>query len=135
MNTKQIGTICELKVATGLLQKGYIVSLPLGENCPYDLIFDNGSGLYRVQCKNGILRGGSIKAKLESVHYRADEGKVTSKGIDKTQTDYIGIYCSELESVYLVNINDVGSTQCNLRVDEVKSSQIKGIRWANDYKI
>ena len=37
----------------GLREMGYSLLVPFGENTRYDLVVDDGSQLWRVQCKTG----------------------------------------------------------------------------------
>lgn len=52
-NSKHIGLISQQHIITKLLETGYSVSIPLGDNNEYDLIVDTGSKLFCVQCKTG----------------------------------------------------------------------------------
>ena len=50
-STKQKGDLAELKVASHLLELGYRVAIPFGEDWDYDLILCRGRRLERVQVK------------------------------------------------------------------------------------
>lgn len=50
-HTKLKGDIAEQAVAFDLTKRGYHVSKPLSKCCPYDLIYDDGANLFRVQVK------------------------------------------------------------------------------------
>ena len=50
-HTKLKGDIAVAAVIFDLTKKGYIVSEPMSENAPYDLICDTGSKLLRIQVK------------------------------------------------------------------------------------
>lgn len=55
-NETQIrGITTELIVAQKLIEHGYIVSIPYGNNSRYDLIVDTGKKCYRVQVKHASL--------------------------------------------------------------------------------
>lgn len=55
-NEKQItGITTELMVARKLIELGYIVSVPYGNNSRYDLIVDTDTDCYRVQVKHASL--------------------------------------------------------------------------------
>ena len=45
-------------MAAALIEAGYAVSKPFGENQRYDLVIDDGETLARVQVKTGRLRNG-----------------------------------------------------------------------------
>lgn len=111
-----------------LLQLGKRVLLPFGGGARYDLAFDENGQLVRVQCKTGALRKGcvafntcSLGRKGEQYHYRDD-------------ADLFGIYCPDTDSVYLVPVEDVGSSKGYLRVDPARNN-IGTIRWADKYKV
>lgn len=52
-NSKSVGERSEAAILNWLIQLGYAVSIPFGNNQRYDLIADDGKGLIRVQCKTG----------------------------------------------------------------------------------
>jgi len=51
MKTKQKGVLGEQLVLLDLLKKGYIVSKPVNEDSPYDLLVDTKEELLRIQVK------------------------------------------------------------------------------------
>lgn len=53
-HTKNKGDIGLTKIVADLTEQGYYVSLPISEHLPYDLIFDDGKKLRRVQVKYRI---------------------------------------------------------------------------------
>lgn len=135
MNTKTIGDTCELKVASRLVELGYKVSFPFGENSSYDLILDKDGILYRVQCKNGKYANGSITIRLQSTYYDKSVGKSTARTFVKSKVDLVGVYCSHTNEVYLIPVADMKATTCVLRVDSTSRNRPRQTRWAKDYKI
>ncbi len=67
LTTDQKGNIAELAVAHAAAKLGLVVFSPVGEGSRYDLIFDLGGRLLRVQCKWGAAkrRGGVLVVKLQ----------------------------------------------------------------------
>ena len=56
LNQKQIyGITTELIVAQKFIEKGFIVSIPLGNTSRYDMIVDTDKERYRVQVKHASL--------------------------------------------------------------------------------
>lgn len=56
-DTNHKGNVAEMVIATEAMKLGVDVMKPLGEHTRYDLIFDLGSRLLRVQCKWAPLTG------------------------------------------------------------------------------
>jgi len=52
MNTKHKGDIAEQAAALQALRRSWSVSRPVGDNQPYDLIFDISGALVKVQVKS-----------------------------------------------------------------------------------
>ena len=49
-NTKSVGDETEVAILHELVEAGWSVSIPFGDNDKYDLVVDDGDELYRVQC-------------------------------------------------------------------------------------
>lgn len=79
LSTQFKGTVTELKVASYLLELGYIVSQPLVQDSKYDLIVDVNSKLIRLQVKtsriNDSSTGKSIKFNCRSTTNNVRECK------------------------------------------------------------
>lgn len=114
INTKVKGDITEAMVAARLLQFGVAVLKPFGDNQRYDLVTDDGTKFTRVQCKTGRLRNGCIEFNTKSVGYG---GKTTSY---HGQVDVFGVYCQEVDKVYIVPIEDCGTSNKKLRYEVAK---------------
>jgi hypothetical protein len=130
-DTKSVGDLSELMVAAALAHPGYTVSLP-GENARYDLVIDKDGVLSRVQVKTGRLRSGSIQWNCCSTHTHRN-GPATRPYID--EIDFFGVYCPQLDSTYLIPIAVTSRTCSSLRVATAKNSQVKRVRWAEEYLI
>lgn len=64
-NTKQKGSYALAQCIAKLYAMGYEVLLPIGDRQPYDLIFDDGEHLYKVQVKYaGLYKSGKCKVGL-----------------------------------------------------------------------
>ena len=128
-DTKSIGDRSEAVVLAALVQRGYHVLIPFGENHRYDLVVDDGSKFFRIQVKTGRLRKGVIWFNCYSSHTHR-KGTTCRRYLG--DIEYFGVYCSHVESVYLVPVGDVPLRGC-LRIDHPKNGQFKKMRWAGDY--
>lgn len=126
-NTTTVGARTEGIVLAALLKARKKVLLPFGGDARYDLAYDEGGLLVRVQCKTAVLRNGvavfnsrSLKRDGTQVHYKGD-------------ADFFGVYCEATGSVYLVPVELAAKSKGSLRVEPPKNNQTKGILYAKDY--
>lgn len=131
MKSKDKGDIAELKLAVALKQKGYIVSFPYGDNAPYDLLIDDGILVSKIQCKHGRYKKGCVLFITKS-STRSGGKRVETNYVGKV--DFFGVYCAELDTCYLIPIDEVAKHGSSLRVEESKSLNNK-IKWAKNYEI
>ena len=129
-NTKRVGDISELRVMLALVNAGYRVAIPFGEDQRYDLIIEKDNVLSRVQVKTGRLRNGVILFNCFSSH--AHRGGATVR-MYTGEVEFFGVYCPDMDSTYLVPITQIDVQRGWLRVSPVKNGQIKGLRWADHY--
>jgi hypothetical protein len=115
MSTKQVGDGSEAVVLAELVDRGYSVSVPFGDNDPYDLLVDTGTDLYRVQVKTGWLEGGRIRFKTGSKTTR--NGEPTVEDYTDEEVDVFAVRCEELGTLYWVPFSEVGSKSTYLRVE------------------
>ena len=105
MNSKQKGSIAVTQCISKLYQLGYEVLLPVGDRNHYDLVFDDGKKLYKVQVKfagkraRGTYRAGlRITGGNQSYNY--------AKKYDDDAFDYLFVYSEEGKS-YLINWSEI----------------------------
>lgn len=53
----------------------------------------------------------------------------------KGQCEYFAVYCPENKGMYLVPVDQVGTTQAVLRLAPTINKQEKNVRWAKDYEL
>ncbi|MEA2719266.1 MAG: hypothetical protein QOJ39_1130 [Candidatus Eremiobacteraeota bacterium] len=132
-NTKATGDISEARVLAALVEAGYWVSRPFGENQRYDLVIDDGVALSRVQVKTGRLRAGVIVFNCCSTHGHR-RSAVTTRPYTG-QIELLAVYCPETEKVYLLPEADLTRSKIQLRVVPARNNQLKMIRWASTYEL
>jgi hypothetical protein len=138
-NHKAIGEQSEAIIMAKLLEVGYSVLMPFGDNRRYDLVIEDADGqFWRVQCKTGWLEndGDYIEFATASTYYHTRAGRMDHGRRDyRGQIDYFAVYCPETRKVYLVPIDQVGNTSAMLRLEPTKNNQKKNVRWAKDYEL
>ena len=132
LNTKTVGDITEAMVLAALARAGKSVLIPWGDNLRYDMAYEEGRQLIRVQCKTGSLQeSGSIVFPTASCSAHRGGKRKNYRG----QIDLFGVYCPQTGDVYLVPVDDVGVSSAHLRVRSPENGVKKGIRWAKDYVV
>jgi len=126
-NTNRKGDIAELAVAKKFLELGYHVSIPFGDDTPYDLIVDMDGELKRVQVK--YLK----PTKYDVLNFRlhSDSGKPY-----KETTDLMAGYNPDNGQIYLINPNNfVAEKMVSLRLIKPKNNQVQGVNLAENYML
>lgn len=134
-STNRIGDISESAIATRFLQLGYEVLAPYGGNQRYDLVIEDEDGnLWRVQCKTARIEdNGTVVVFDTANHNYALKNKRWRHY--REQCDYFAAYCEQLNKIYLIPVDQVGTTRVNLRLVPAKNNQEKNVRWAKDYEL
>jgi prevent-host-death family protein len=112
---------------------GIVVSRPDAAT-RYDLIFDTGSSLLRVQCKCGALdrNAGVIKVRLESCWY-TPTGYVRNP-YAAGDVDLFAVYCGEQGRCYLLPADGLtGRHAIYLRLSQPRNKQRACVNLASDF--
>jgi PD-(D/E)XK endonuclease len=132
---KTKGDLAELKVACDLVERGYRVAIPFGEDCDFDLVaWKPGESLRRVQVKYSTAKNGSISVRCCS--HSLTNGKVKrTKSYTPETIDILAVYELTAHRCYYVPASELrgGRRQLILRVDPARNNQRVGIRFAEAY--
>jgi PD-(D/E)XK endonuclease len=132
---KAVGDRSQLAIMLALVDAGFDVYLPFGENTRCDLVIDDGDQLGRVQCKTGRLRTGAVRFSACSNYAHHTNPRAAQRDY-LGDIDYFGVYCPQTDGVYLVPIAEVQVRRVGaLRVDPPLNGQTRGIRQATDYEV
>jgi hypothetical protein len=132
LTTDQKGAVAEAAIALAAVELGIGVSKPICDE-RYDLIFDLGEQLIRVQCKWATRYGDVVIVRCYSSRRTADGLLRTFYRPD--EIDAFAAYCAELKRCYFLPIDSLpASRQINLRVAPSRNRQHVGINWAEDYE-
>ena len=118
MNTKQVGDTSEAVVLAELVKQGYTVSVPFGDNDPYDLVVDTVDGLHRVQIKTGWIEDGCLRFKTGSKTTR--DGTVVVEDYANDDVESFAIRCKDTGELYWVPVDAAGKKSTYLRIEPPK---------------
>ena len=131
---KAKGDLAELKIATDLLERGYRIAIPYGEDHDFDLILCRDDRLERVQVKYTESNGKFVIVRTRS--HSLTNGKVKrTKYYTSATVDWIAVYDKNSDRCYYVPATELGSGRCSfrLRLTEPLNCQHIGIRYASAY--
>lgn len=138
-NKKALGERSQAIIMFKLLEAGYNVLTPYGDNTRYDLVIEDAERkFWRIQCKTGWIEGDGayIEFATSSSYYHTRAGRTGYGRKDyQGQIEYFAVYCPATEKVYLVPIEHVGTSSAMLRLLPTKNNQEKKVRWARDYEL
>jgi PD-(D/E)XK endonuclease len=138
-NKKALGERSQAIIMYKLLEAGYNVLTPYGDNTRYDLVIEDADGqFWRVQCKTGWLdkEGTVIRFAVASLNYHTKAGKTTHGRKDyQGEVDYFTVFSPDTEKVYLIPISHTGKTEMMLRLVPAKNSNGYGVKMAADYEL
>ena len=132
LSTDQKGAIAELAIAKAAIARRIGVYRPLSDGERYDLIFDLGDRLDRVQCKWAPLHGDVIVVRVYSSRRAADG--LRRRRYAPGEIDALAAYCPDLDRCfYLPSERIAGRVQLHLRTAPSRNNQSCGVNWADDF--
>ena len=130
-HTKEKGDLGVLKAQVDLFEKGYVVSIPLTEHAPFDLVIYKDGVFKSVQVKyRSTNKHGTLEVRFTSSW--VDKSGTHTREVDKSKIDVYCVYCPDTDECYYFDPNKFGKT-INLRVRPSKNRQKAGVRLASDY--
>jgi prevent-host-death family protein len=136
MTSNQKGAIAEMKIAAAATELGIPVLRPMTEHGRYDLAFEIGDRLLRVQCKWGALddAGAVIKVSLQTYCLTYAGQRRTSYTED--EIDLLAVYCGALDRCYLLPSALVANRrEISLRLLPTLNRQRACVNLAEDFNL
>jgi prevent-host-death family protein len=136
MTSNRNGAIAEMKIATAAIELGIPVLRPMTEHGRYDLAFELGDRILRVQCKWGALEddGSVIKVNLQTCRHTPSGYVYGSYSAD--EIDLVAVYCAGLDRCYLLPISLVaGRRAIHLRLTPPRNGQRACINREVDFRL
>jgi prevent-host-death family protein len=136
MDTNRKGAIAEAAIALAAIRLGIPVLRPLAEHGRYDLGFEIGDRLLRVQCKWGALDEAGAVIIVNLTTY-----SLTFSGQHRTrykehEIDLLAVYCGALDRCYLLPSRLVaGRSQISLRLCPTLNGQRACVTLAANHEL
>jgi hypothetical protein len=133
LTTDQKGAIAETSIVLAAIKLGIEVYRPIAEGGRYDLIFEIGERLERVQCKTARRRGSVLIVPCYSS--RRGRHGFLKRAYTSEEVDAIAAYCSDLDRCYFLPLAFFGHrTHIQLRLAPTLNNQKQRIHWAEQYE-
>jgi prevent-host-death family protein len=134
MSTNHKGAIAELKIATAALELGVPVLRPIQEHARYDLAFEIGGRIWRVQCKWASCgRDPAVVSVALRTSWHTPKGYVRQP-YAHGEIDLVAAYCGERDECYLLpSALVVGRTEISLRLTPPRNGQRASVHLASEY--
>jgi hypothetical protein len=132
---KTKGDLAELKVAADLIERGYRIAIPFGEDNDFDLILCRDDKLERVQVK--YTRSDGLVIAVKCYSHALTNGRIRQTKCYTAKTiDWLAVYDRTSDHCYYVPAAELGDGRkaIHLRLTEAKNRQRRGIRFARDYR-
>ena len=133
LSTDQKGAIAETAIIHAAVKLGIDVYKPVSDGTRYDLIFDTGGRLIRVQCKWARRYGDVVVVRTYS-NRRARQGMIR-RVYTAREIDAFAVYCAELDRGFFLPIESFeGQSQIYLRLTPTRNNQTLCIHAAEAYE-
>ena len=133
-STNHKGNVAELAIAAEAAKLGIPVLKPLTEHEPYDLVFELGRELLRVQCKWATLKGSVVQ--IPTSRCRTSRNGYVRSVYHEGEIDALAAYCEGLDQCYLVPSRlAIDRYGLHLRLEPPKNGQRAAINWATQYEL
>ena len=133
INSSMIGNIGEASAIYQFSSRNIPVSIPFGQNVPYDMIIQLQNKLYRIQCKTSEH---VYDDKMTFYISRTNGFKAIHTKYTINDIDFLYLHCIENGYNGLINISEVTtSTELHLRLKPPRNNQLVKVRYAKDYEI
>lgn len=134
LSTDQKGNIAETAIVAAAVKLGVDVYRPVGEGGRYDMIFEIGGQLMRVQCKWASRYANVLIVRCYSSR-RTIGGQIVNRRYTTDQVDAFAVYSAAVDRCYLLPPELwAGRRQVHLRLEPSRNNQRLGINWARDYE-
>lgn len=130
-HTKDLGDLGMFKSQLDLFEKGFVVSLPMTEHAPFDLIIWKDGVCKTVQVKaRKVNKRGRVEINFRS-SYCNSRGSV-DKPVNKEHIDLYCVYCPDTDKCYYFDPKEFNKS-VSFRVYPTKNGQTIGVRMIDDY--
>ena len=106
MNTKQRGDLAEQAAVFEALKRGWSVLRPIGDNLPYDLVFDLGGRFVKAQVKCAWQDAASQNFVVDTRRTKTNRRRMIRQRYGPSDFDFALVYLEEKNIFYVFPIGE-----------------------------
>jgi prevent-host-death family protein len=135
LSSNEKGGIAETAIAAAAAKLGLPVLRPIVEHGRYDLAFEIGRRILRVQCKWGAYDADEGVVKVRLATSRLSPRGYVRASYTEEEIDLVAVYCGALDRCYLLPCSLIaGRRAIYLRLTSPKNRQRACINLAKDFE-
>jgi prevent-host-death family protein len=136
MDANRRGAIAETKIAAAATVLGIPVMRPIVDHGRYDLAFEIGGRILRIQCKWGRLDEQEAVVNVNLQGCRHTPNGYVRSSYSAAEIDAVAVYCAQLDRCYLLPISLVaGRRAISLRLTPPLNGQRACINLETDFRL
>lgn len=129
MNTKQKGDLAEQAAALEALKRGWGVLRPIGDNLPYDLVFDISGSLVKVQVKCAWQDDASGNFVVDTRRTQTNRRIMVQKEYQPYDFDFALVYLPACNLFYIFPVETFISYGSEIHMVEMAKRQRRPRSW------
>ena len=131
MNFKDKGNIGETAFLHAMVKEGIEISIPFGDNLPYDFIIRINKKCYTIQVKTGNYseETNSFSCMLHTCYYDSKEKSYVKHYYDKDDVDFFAFYCIEKDILCIVPFSIIDTKVITISMNNKSESRQISNRW------
>lgn len=126
INSKKSGDQSAAIALAMLVESGYAVSIPWGDNQRYDLVAERNGVFWRIQCKTGWMeKTGYGYFRCNTSNKSTSNGKIVRKHY-RGQIECFLVWFPPHRIMYCLPVNEVPITGCSMTLAKAESYRFQG---------
>jgi len=127
VDKKTKGSIAELRVCGDLMERGWNILLPYGENSRYDLVAERDGQFIRIQVKYVTPKDGAMEVNCRS------SNNWSVRPYTSQEIDYIAAFNPKDNAVYYIPVSKIRKKSMKLRLEPARNGQKLRVRYSKEF--